>query len=137
MRKLSLVLACLFLPALPGAAAAQSSSPIHFAKGSSSATLNGTIIGHEYADYVLGAKAGQTMIVKLTVAGTNGNGSAYFNILPPGSDGVAIFNGSMSADGNGQIVLPHSGNYTIRVYLMGNDKDAGKTVGYHVDVTIK
>jgi hypothetical protein len=137
MRKLCLMLASILLPALPAPVAAQSSSPIHFAKGSNSATLNGTIIGRDYADYVLGAKAGQTMIVKLTVDATNGDGSAFFNILPPGSNDVAIFNGSMSADGNGQIVLPHSGNYTIRVYLMGNDKDAGKTVGYHVDVTIK
>lgn len=136
MPKLYFLLACALLAALPAPAVAQSSSPIHFSKGSSSATLSGTIIGHDYADYVLGAKAGQTMIVSLEVDGTNGHGSIFFNILPPGSKDVAIFNGSTAPDRSGEIVLPESGDYTIRVYLMGNDKDAGKTVGYRVMVTI-
>ena len=41
-------------------------------------------------------------------------------------------NGSMSEDGNGSVKLPKNGEYRIRVYLMGNDKDADKTVGYSV-----
>jgi hypothetical protein len=117
-------------------AAAQMSSPIHFAKGADHAVLSGTIVGHEYHDYVLRARAGQTMAVKLTVTGTNGDGSAFFNILPPGSSGAAIFNGSTSADGSGRVKLPEDGDYRVRVYLMGNDKDAGKTVGYSVRVSI-
>jgi len=117
-------------------AAAQTSSPIHFAKGADHAVLSGTVAGHEYHDYVLRARAGQTMAVKLTVTGTNGDGSAFFNILPPGSDGVAIFNGSTSADGSGRAELPEDGDYRVRVYLMGNDKDTGKTVGYSVRVSI-
>lgn len=125
-----------FLVALSAPAAAQMSSPIHFAKGADHAVLNGTIAGHEYHDYVLRARAGQTMAVKLTVTGTNGDGGAFFNILPPGSDGVAIFNGSTSADGSGRVKLPEDGDYRVRVYLMGNDKDTGKTVGYSVRVSI-
>ncbi len=55
---------------------------------------------------------------------------------PPGSDGVAIYNGSI--DGNATTVdLPADGDYTIRVYLMGNDRDAGKTVGYTLDLSIQ
>lgn len=121
---------------LSGPAAAQASSPVHFAQGKDHAVLNGSIAGHGYHDYVLRARAGQTMAVKLTVTGTNGYGTIYFNILPPGSDDVAIFNGSMSADGSGQVRLPEDGDYRIRVYLMGNDKDTGKTVGYSVKVSI-
>ncbi len=30
-----------------------------------------------------------------------------------------------------------SGTYTIRVYLMGNDKDSGKTVGFNLDLSIQ
>lgn len=115
---------------------AQLTSTVQFQPGSDSANLNGTISGQEYFDYVLRANGGQVMSVALTVDATNGNGTAYFNILPPGSDGEAIFNGSMSADRYGEITLPQDGDYTIRVYLMGNDRDTDKTVGYTVSVTI-
>lgn len=136
MRIAAPALAALLAFGLSLPAAAQTSSPIQFAKGADHAVLSGTIVGHEYHDYVLRARAGQTMAVKLTVTGTNGDGSAFFNILPPGSDGVAIFNGSTSADGSGRVKLPENGDYRVRVYLMGNDKDAGKTVGYSVRVSI-
>jgi len=136
MRIAAPALAALLAFSLSLPTAAQMSSPIHFAKGADHAVLNGTIAGHEYHDYVLRARAGQTMAVKLTVTGTNGDGSAFFNILPPGSDGAAIFNGSMSADGSGRVKLPEDGDYRVRVYLMGNDKDTGKTVGYSVRVSI-
>jgi hypothetical protein len=64
-----------------------------------------------------------------------GKGAAYFNVLPPGSTGEAIFNGSM--DGNHfKGKLPGDGVYTIRVYLMGGAKDSGKPVNYTLKVSI-
>lgn len=115
---------------------AQMVADVKFAPGNFGTMVSGTISGDEYFDYRLGANAGQQMFVELTVAGTNGNGTVYFNILPPGSDGAAIYNGSV--DGNSTTVdLPESGDYTIRVYLMGNDRDSGKTVGYNVDLSIQ
>ena len=66
---------------------------VHFTAGSSEATVSGSITGRESLDYVLGAQAGQTMTVSLDVARTDGDGVIYFNILPPGSDGEAIFVG--------------------------------------------
>ncbi len=115
---------------------AQAVSDVKFEKGNYGATINGTVIGKDYVDYRLGAKAGQKLFVELGVDGTNGDGSANFNILPPGSVDVAIYNSSI--DGNSTTVdLPTDGTYTIRVYLMGNDADTGKTVGYHVDVSIQ
>ncbi len=123
--------------AFANAAWAQETAKVHFSAGATSATVNGTIIGDQYIDYVLGARAGQTMSASIKVAGTNGDGTIYFNILPPGSDGEAIFNGSMSADGQASVKLPKDGDYRIRVYLMGNDKDADKTVGFSVKVGIR
>jgi len=117
-------------------ALAQRTSQVQFQPGNDNAALSGTISGREYFDYVLRARSGQVMAVALTINGTNGNGSAFFNILPPGSNGEAIFNGSTSPDRYGEVVLPQDGDYTIRVYLMGNDRDTGKTVGYTVSVTI-
>ncbi len=43
----------------------------------------------------------------------------------------------MSADGTGEVRLPEDGAYTIRVYLMGYDEDAGKTVSYALRSTIR
>lgn len=117
-------------------ALAQSDVDIRFDSGASSTTINGTIEGHQYIDYNLRASGGQVMTVHLNVDGTNGNGTIYFNILPGGADYPALFNGSM--DGNSaRVTLPEDGVWTIRVYLMGNDADTGKTVGYSIDVGIQ
>ncbi len=125
-----------FLLPVGTAALAQMSAEVKFQPGNFGTMVNGTISGDEYFDYTLGAKAGQQMFADLKVSDTNGNGVIYFNILPPGSDGVAIYNGSI--DGNtARIDLPEDGNYTIRVYLMGNDRDTGKTVEYNLDLSIQ
>ncbi len=126
----------LFVAGLASPLHAQTSIPVQFESGADSAKLSGSIIGDEYVDYVLGASAGQMMNVGLAVEGSNGSGTVYFNILPPGSDGVAIYNGSIN--GNDAFVeLPDSGDYRIRVYHMGNDRDAGKTSGFVIGVGIK
>lgn len=87
--------------------------------------------GSNYHDYILGAKAGQRMGVSLIT-----KGSAFFNILPPGSSDVAIYNSSINGNDATGIVLPADGDYTIRVYLMGDAKDTGKTVSYMVSTLI-
>ncbi|MFA3915783.1 hypothetical protein [Ruegeria hyattellae] len=118
------------------AANAQMTADVKFAPGNYGTMVNGTVTGDEFFDYKLGANAGQKMFVELNVAGTNGNGTIYFNILPPGSDGVAIYNGSINGNTT-TLDLPDSGDYTIRVYLMGNDRDTDKTVGYNIDLSIQ
>ncbi|MCR8549855.1 hypothetical protein M4578_18660 [Salipiger sp. P9] len=118
-------------PALP-----QTQSRVEFEKGASGATISGTIKGNAYIDYLLGAGKGQTLEARVIVDGTNGNGTIYFNIMPPGATWEALFVGSR--DGHeANVTLPESGDYTIRVYLMGNDKDAGKTVGFRLPVSIR
>lgn len=42
----------------------------------------------------------------------------------------------MEPDRSAEVTLPETGDYTIRVYLMGNDSDTGKTVGYSIAVEI-
>jgi hypothetical protein len=115
---------------------AQTSVPVSFPAGASGTMVSGTITGDEYVDYVLRARAGQTLIAALRVTGTNGNGSAMFNVIPAGADFPAIYNGSTDDDTRAAVVLPEDGDWAIRVYLMGNDRDAGRTVGYSIDVSI-
>ncbi|WP_170439182.1 hypothetical protein [Ruegeria arenilitoris] len=129
-------LAALFIAVVAVPALAQRTAEVKFQAGNFGTMVNGTITGDEYFDYVLGAKGGQELFAELQVSDTNGSGVVYFNIMPPGSDGVAIYNGSI--DGNtARITLPEDGDYTIRVYLMGNDRDTGKTVGYNLDLSIQ
>ena len=114
--------------ALP--AATQASERIQFARGNDNAAVEGSVTGSHHRDYVLGARAGQTMSVSLIT-----KGSAYFNILPPGSQDVALFIGSRDGE-NASLRLPSNGDYTIRVYLMGDAKDSGRTVPYTLSVAI-
>lgn len=132
------VFASLLVAALAAATplTAQMVADVKFQPGNYGTMVSGTITGDEYFDYRLGANAGQQMFVELTVAGTNGTGTVYFNILPPGSTGEAIYNSSINGNTT-MIDLPSKGDYTIRVYLMGNDRDTGKTVGYNVDLSIQ
>jgi hypothetical protein len=117
-------------------AVAQMREEVQFAPGNFGAMVGGSITGQDYFDHVLRANAGQEMFVELIVNNTDGNGTIYFNILPPGATGEAIYNGSL--DGNtARITLPESGAYTIRTYLMGNDEDTGKTVAYNLDLSIQ
>ncbi|MEQ8697471.1 MAG: hypothetical protein RLO48_04475 [Bauldia litoralis] len=104
---------------------------VEFEAGNDNASKKGKITGHGYHDYLLGAAAGQKMGVSLITEGT-----AYFNILPPDSDGTAIYNGSMDGPDAINVDLPENGDYTIRVYLMGNDRDSGATVHYQLSMTI-
>jgi hypothetical protein len=118
-------------------ALAQRSSQVQFKPGNYGTMVSGTITGREYIDYKLTARKGQKLFAELTVSGTNGSGTAYFNILPPGSKGEAIYIGQTDTDRSALVKLPANGTYTIRVYLMGNDKDAGKTVGFNLDLSIQ
>lgn len=115
---------------------AQDSTPVQFAPGNFGTMLEGQVTGSGYVDYTLVARAGQEMFAELAVARTTGFGTAYFNILPPGSAGEAIFIGS--TDGRtARITLPEDGTYTLRVYLMGNDRDTGAEVDFNLDLSIQ
>jgi hypothetical protein len=125
--------ACLLAGAvLTGTAlTAEAAKPIQFAKGKSSASVSGKIKGSDDVDYTLRASAGQTMTVDFKAS----KGAAYFNVLPPGSTGEAIFVGSNEGN-NFKAVLPCDGDYTIRVYLMGGAKASDKPVSYTLKVGI-
>jgi hypothetical protein len=110
---------------------AQAKSRVKFAKGNDNTAVNGAVAGKQYKDYLLGAKAGQTMGVSLIT-----DGSAFFNILPPGSNDVAIYNSSIYGNDATNVRLPKSGDYTIRVYLMGQAEEENVPVPYTLSMTI-
>ena len=93
-----LVSIALVLTGIASSVSAQMSADVKFQPGNYGTTVSGTITGDEYFDYRLGANAGQEMFAELEVSDTNGNGVIYFNILPPGSDGTALYIGSINGN---------------------------------------
>lgn len=105
---------------------------VHFAAGSSGITLQGKIKGSETVDYQLSARGGQSMTVTLAA----GNPSAYFNVLPPGSNDVGIFTGSIDGDAF-EGTLPADGDYKVRVYLMRSAARRNEASDYTLQIAIK
>lgn len=103
---------------------------IRFVPGASKATIKGTIKGSQTVDYQLRTAAGQTMTVTFKPT----NPSAYFNVLPPGSN-EALFIGS-SAGNHFTGVLPATGLHAIRVFLMRNAARRNETTHYTLDVSV-
>lgn len=130
-RRLALACALAFAAASVSAADGIETRALRFAKGASAATVKGTLKGSQTIDYKVGAKAGQTMTVALKTT----SGSNYFNVLPPGSNDVAVFVGS--TDGNDWTgKLEADGTYTIRVYLMRNAARRNESANYTLTVGI-
>jgi hypothetical protein len=106
------------------------SRTLQFAKGASSASVKGTIAGRQTIDYRLRAKAGQTMTVKLV----SSHAGLAFNVLPPGSQDVAIPEAIERQSWTG--VLPAEGEYTIRTYLVRSAARRGEKASYTLTVSI-
>ena len=119
----TLILAAALAAVSPVVAQGIEAKKIHFERGASGAEVKGSITGNGAIDYKLVAKAGQTMNVTLET----GTPSQNFNVLPP-NGGNALFVGANSDSKSFSGKLPVDGEYTIRVYLMGNAKDAGLKV---------
>lgn len=103
---------------------------VQFKKGSAEAIIKNQIKGYEAVDYLLGAKAGQTMSVNLK---TN-NGANYFNVLPPGSDAAIATGEILGNQWTG--TLPVDGDYRVRVYLMRSAARRNETANYTLSVGI-
>lgn len=92
---------------------ASQTEQVKFPQNTTSTVIKGQVKGDQFIDYRVRASAGQTLVVSLKTS----NLQNYFNVLPPGSDGVAMFIGSSSGN-NFKGLLPSDGDYTLRVYLM-------------------
>ena len=119
--------------AVPLAATAQAqivTTELAFPKGASSVQVKGSIAGSQTRDYVVRASAGQLMKVTL-----KGAPIVYFNLLPPGSNDVAIFIGS--TEGNSfSGTLAKSGPYKIRVYQMRSSARRGEKGAFTLDIAV-
>lgn len=101
---------------------------VQFANGASSAVIKGQLKGDAMVDYLVRAAAGQTLSVKLQQT----NAQNYFNVMPPGSTGSAMFVGDSGENYSG--VLPADGDYIVRVYLMRPAARRGESSNYTLTV---
>jgi hypothetical protein len=103
---------------------------VQFKKGSAEAIIKNQLKGYEVVDYLLGAKAGQTMRVDLKTS----NAANYFNVLPPGSNAAIAMGEILGNKWTG--TLPADGDYTVRVYLMRSAARRNETANYTLSVGI-
>ena len=104
---------------------------VQFEKGMNSATVEDKIKGDQIVDYILNAQKGQLMNVSMATD----NGANYFNIMEPGEEFVAIFNGSTS-ENMFEGVLEKSGDYRVRVYLMRSAARRNEEANYRLEMII-
>jgi hypothetical protein len=107
------------------------SERVQFKKGASSAVVEGKIKGYQTVDYLVGARQGQSANISLATKHT----ATYFNILAPGQNEVAFFNGSTSQN-QYEGVLPATGDYKIRVYMMRSAARRNEVADYRLEVAI-
>jgi hypothetical protein len=120
----------LLLTAAAHADEVQRTQRIAFARGKTSAAIDGSVHGYDTIDYKLEASKGQTMSVVLKSKNT----SAYFNVIPPNSTD-ALFIGAVRGD-KWSGTLPTTGDYTVHVYLTDDAARRAETAKFTLDVSV-
>ncbi|WP_072013804.1 hypothetical protein [Myxosarcina sp. GI1] len=104
---------------------------IQFKPGASSAVVEDSITGYETVDYVLNAREGQYVNVSMATD----NSANYFNLLAPEENEEAMFNSSMG-ENQYEGILPKSGDYKVRVYMMRSAARRNEVANYRLEMII-
>jgi hypothetical protein len=101
---------------------------IEFKRGTTRTTISATVRGDEQAEYVLGAKKGQRLIIKLTSVPVK---SSVFQLLGPENDTLGLeFDSNWDYSGT----LPKTGDYFITVARPTESKGTSK---YQLTVSVR
>ena len=115
------------------ALAADKTSRVKIKKGDTTAEVKGTIVGYDVHNYVLNAKAGQTIQVK--VEQLKGNGIQY-RVFLKDNDSVTV-GGILQEPGmetSGQ--LPESGDYVLAIGVNRNQARQKQVNRYSANITV-
>jgi len=102
---------------------------IEFKRGASSTTISGVVRGDEQAEYVLGAKKGQRLIITLTSQPSRF--LVVFQLLGPDNNPLEL---KRDAKDNNSVVLPNTGDYFINVK---RPTEARGTSRYKLTITVR
>ena len=132
LRKSALICGCFFLLAATTALAQRGGKAepnrIEFKRGTSSTTISGVVRGDEQAEYVLSAKKGQRLIIKLTSVPVK---SSVIQLLGENNDTLGLeYDANFDYSG----VLPKTGDYFITVKRPGGSKGTSR---YKLMVTVR
>ena len=101
---------------------------IEFKRGETSTTISGVVRGDEEAEYVLAAKKGQRLLIKITSTPVK---SSVFQILGEDQDTLGL---EYDANFDVSIVLPKDGDYFINVSRPTSTKGTSR---YRMTITIR
>ena len=97
---------------------------VRFAKGASAATLDGQLKGYDYCDYIVQAAKGQRLRTVLSGKNRNRVQAALFGPL------------ERVLNDNEPVVLPETGQYTVRVLMPRTFARRGRTASYRLHIKI-
>ena len=101
---------------------------IEFKRGTTSTTISDIVRGSEEAEYVLAAKKGQRLTIKITSTPLK---SSVFQLLGEDQDTLGL---EYDANFNVSIVLPRDGDYFINVKRPTSTKGTSR---YRMTITVK
>jgi hypothetical protein len=134
-RKSAFIRGCFFLIVLLASTSALAQgggkaepNRIEFKRGTNSTTMSGTVRNSEEAEYVLSAKKGQRLVIKLSNTPAK---SSCFNLTGP--DGVDM-GLEYDCNWNYSKLLPATGDYLI---LVSRPSTAKGTSRYRMTVTVR
>ena len=132
-RKSALVCGIFFFVVVTAATAAQHGGKaepnrIEFKRGATSTTVAGTVRGDEEAEYVLSAKQGQRLTIKITSVPAK---SSVFQLLGEDNDTLGL---EHDANFDVALVLPKTGDYFINVKRPTETKGSSR---YRMIITVK
>ncbi len=104
---------------------------IKFDPGTSSKVVESSITGYEGVDYQLNVKEGQYMNISMATR----HGATYFNIMEPGEQYEAIYNGSIGGN-QFEGTAAKSGDYTIRVYMMRSAARRNEKADFRLEMIV-
>jgi outer membrane lipoprotein-sorting protein len=131
--KLNLILVLLLVLIVSSPAIAQRGGKaepnrIEFKRGANSTTISGTVRGDEQAEYVLSARQGQRLIIKLTSVPSR---SSVFDLHAPDDTDLGLeYDANYDYSGK----LPKTGDYLIFVTRPTQAKGTSK---YRLTVTVR
>jgi uncharacterized protein YgiM (DUF1202 family) len=106
---------------------ANSSQRVSFAPGTSAATVGGRVQGAQSRQYIVGARAGQTMTT--STIGT----SPFLQVLVFAPNGRNLYVGGRDWSG----VLPQSGDYRVQVRLVPEEQRSGAAAEYSLTIGVR
>ena len=112
---------------------ASAQQPLYWGPGEDTAVVKGSVTGDQFADYSFAAKRGTSMDVQLNSADL----SLCFNIIDRNSSVAIDVDPPPREVRSWSGTIPASGEYRIRLYLMGAARDENKTGRFTMTVKSK